>query len=52
MTPVISVLAYLDPGEPDKGGLSTLGVVGIVVGSVLLVVMVSVLALRLYRRRG
>lgn len=34
---LVPLLAYLDPGEPDKGGgLPTVAIVGIVIGGLLL----------------
>jgi hypothetical protein len=45
---VAVLLAYLDPGEPDKG-LSSIAIVGIVAGSLVLLCLV-VLALRFFWR--
>lgn len=44
------LLAYLDPGDPDKGGLSTIAIIGIVAGGLLLAALVIVLIRFLWRR--
>ena len=43
-------LAYLDPGDPDQGGLSTIAIIGIVVGALLLTALVIALIRFLWRR--
>lgn len=45
----LSVLAYLDPGDPD-GGLSTIAIVGIVVGGILVAALMLTLIRFLWRR--
>ena len=48
MISALALLAYLDPSDEGGGGLSTVAVVGIVVGAVLL----AAVAVALVKRRA
>jgi hypothetical protein len=48
MPTALTLLAYLDPGEPDKG-LSSIAVAGIAIGAAVLIALI-VLAFRFFLR--